>query len=40
MDFTSNGFKLRIVSSFANATSRTYIYAAFAEHPFQYARAR
>jgi hypothetical protein len=40
MDFLSNGFKLRINSSFANASGATYIYAAFAEHPFKNARAR
>ena len=35
LDILSNGFKLRINSSFANASSKTYIYAAFAENPFQ-----
>jgi len=40
MDFLSNGFKLRIVSSFANASGSTFIYAAFAENPFRTARAR
>jgi hypothetical protein len=40
MDFTSNGFKLRIVSSFANASGATFVWAAFAEHPFATARAR
>ena len=38
-DFLSNGFKLR-TSIVWNASSTTYIYAAFAESPFQYARAR
>jgi hypothetical protein len=38
-DFLSNGFKLR-TSVIWNASSTTYIYAAFAESPFQYARAR
>ena len=40
MDFVSNGFKLRINSNFSNASGYTYIYAAFAEHPFKTARAR
>jgi hypothetical protein len=40
MDFTSNGFKLRIVSSFANASGATFVWAAFAEHPFATSRAR
>mgnify|MGYP003121629316 CR=1 FL=1 len=40
-DFLSNGFKLRDGSSGAtNLTGRTYIYAAFAEHPFKTSRAR
>jgi hypothetical protein len=40
IDFLSNGFKWRADNSAFNASSYTYIYAAFAEHPFQYARAR
>ena len=40
MDLLSNGFKLRAASSDINTSSATYIYAAFAESPFQYARAR
>jgi hypothetical protein len=40
MDFLSNGFKLRNAHAAMNASGQTYIYAAFAEHPFQYARAR
>jgi hypothetical protein len=36
-DILSNGFKMR-TSGFGNG--ETYIYAAFAESPFQYARAR
>jgi hypothetical protein len=41
VDFLSNGFKFRNGSSGATDFSgRTYIYAAFAESPFQYARAR
>ena len=34
LDILSNGFKLRIVSSFANTTN-TFVYAAFAKNPFQ-----
>lgn len=40
MDFTGNGFKLRNISSNANGSSATFIYAAFAENPFSIARAR
>jgi hypothetical protein len=40
LDFTSNGFKIRQSNSAVNTNSGTYIYAAFAESPFQYARAR
>jgi len=39
-DILSNGFKLRYVDANNNANGQTYIYAAFAESPFQYARAR
>ena len=39
-DFLSNGFKLRTSATNWNASGGTYIYAAFAESPFQYARAR
>jgi hypothetical protein len=39
-DITSNGFKLRSTNADVNASGGTYIYAAFAENPFQYARAR
>ena len=39
-DILSNGFKLKGSSARINASSGTYIYAAFAENPFQYARAR
>jgi hypothetical protein len=35
VDLLSNGFKIRSNSSDWNASSGTYIYAAFAEHPFQ-----
>ena len=40
VDLLSNGFKLRSTQSAHNASGVTYIYAAFAEAPFQYARAR
>jgi hypothetical protein len=40
MDLLSNGFKLRELLDGSNVSGVTYIYAAFAESPFQYARAR
>jgi hypothetical protein len=40
LDILSNGFKQRTAASSSNASGNTYIYAAFAESPFQYARAR
>jgi hypothetical protein len=42
MDILSNGFKLRGINSEMNQTTGggTYIFAAFAENPFRYARAR
>jgi hypothetical protein len=40
VDFLSNGFKPRDTDSGSNGSGSTYIYAAFAEHPFNYARAR
>ena len=40
IDFLSNGFKLRGNDTGINSGNNTYIYAAFAEHPFKYARAR
>jgi hypothetical protein len=40
LDATANGFKLRNAHISSNTNGTTYIYAAFAEHPFQYARAR
>jgi hypothetical protein len=40
LDFLSNGFKLKGSVAGTNGSSNTYIYAAFAESPFQYARAR
>jgi hypothetical protein len=39
-DINSNGFKLRTDNVRTNASSNTYIYAAFAEHPFATSRAR
>jgi hypothetical protein len=39
IDILSNGFKLRTANGATN-DPQTYIYAAFAENPFQYARAR
>jgi hypothetical protein len=43
IDFLSNGFKIRTTNTASGEISfgtRNYIYAAFAEAPFQYARAR
>lgn len=40
MDILSNGFKFRATGSNYNASGGTYIYAAFAENPFQNALAR
>jgi hypothetical protein len=40
VDFLSNGFKIRNTGLGMNASSATMIYAAFAESPFKYARAR
>jgi hypothetical protein len=40
ISFLSNGFKLDTTRAILNVSNGTYIYAAFAEHPFQYARAR
>lgn len=34
LDFLSNGFKLRQANGGMNASGSTYIYIAFAEHPF------
>jgi hypothetical protein len=39
-DFVSNGLKLRTSDANWNASGGTYVYFAFAESPFQYARAR
>jgi hypothetical protein len=41
VDILSNGFKLRVgAGSAINSSNAVIVYAAFAEHPFQYARAR
>jgi hypothetical protein len=40
VDHLSNGFKLRSTNTYTNQSSTTYVFAAFAESPFQYARAR
>jgi len=40
IDVLSNGFKLKNSDSDSNQNGATYIYAAFAENPFKYARAR
>lgn len=40
LDILSNGFKLKTTRAILNASAGTYVYAAFAEHPFQTARAR
>ena len=40
VDFLSNGFKWRTTNAAMNESSSTYVYAAFAEHPFKTARAR
>jgi len=40
LDFTSNGFKWRDNGSSINGNGNTIIWAAFAEAPFNYARAR
>jgi hypothetical protein len=39
-DILSNGFKIRGTSTEINASSATYIYAAFAEAPFKFSNAR
>ena len=40
LDFLSNGFKLRNTNIDRNASGGTYIFAAFAEHPFKYSLGR
>ena len=39
-DFLSNGFKIRGGGAVINTSSAPFVYACFAENPFQYARAR
>ena len=40
LDFTSTGFKIRRAGQTENINGNTYVYIAFAEHPFKTARAR
>jgi hypothetical protein len=40
IDFLSNGFKVRGTGTATNDNGATYVYAAFAESPFNYSRAR
>jgi hypothetical protein len=40
VDILSNGFKLRASGAEVNGSGTTYVYASFAESPFNYARAR
>jgi hypothetical protein len=40
IDFTSNGFKLRGVSTIQNDSGVEHIFLAFAENPFKYTNAR
>jgi hypothetical protein len=40
IDCLSNGFKARAATASLNSSGVTYVWAAFAESPFQYARAR
>jgi hypothetical protein len=40
IDILSNGFKLRATGTDINDSSQTFVYAAFAEHPFATSRAR
>ena len=41
IDYLSNGFKIRSATASAtNTNGGTFIYAAFAENPFKYSRAR
>jgi hypothetical protein len=40
LDILSNGFKPRASGSHLNDSGQTYIYIAFAEHPFATSRAR
>ena len=40
IDFLSNGFKLRSTNDELNESASSYIFAAFAESPFQTANAK
>ena len=40
IDVLSNGFKIRVSASGLNGSGATFVFAAFAEAPFKYARAR
>lgn len=40
VDFLSNGIKIRDIGGSVNSSSTTYLFAAFANSPFKYARAR
>ena len=40
VDLLSNGFKFRLYGSSSNASGVTYVWAAFASHPFKTSRAR
>jgi hypothetical protein len=40
IDITSNGFKVRTTDATFNTNAGTYVYAAWAESPFQHSRAR
>jgi hypothetical protein len=40
IDMLSNGFKLRSTDGFNNANGGSYVFMAFAEHPFKYSNAR
>jgi hypothetical protein len=40
IDITSNGFKVRTTDATFNTNAGTYVYATWAESPFQYSRAR
>jgi hypothetical protein len=40
IDILSNGFKLRASFADSNTNAASFVWAAFAESPFQYARAR
>ena len=40
IDLTSNGFKVRTTDATFNTNAGTYVYAAWAQNPFQFSRAR